>query len=220
MAKRVKMGTTIMVGVLSAVVVGAAVGLIASASNGFDRDILDEWTAQKEDYVKINLENEYKDKVLDTSFALEFLNLGNDSFETVSVVTGVTLDNGAMVVADGGALKVTFADEMTYNRIKITAGANYTEVLEDEDGKQHVDIFGNTIVQEIVSSDATLTLDNLDPVTFEAGKDEKSYPKTSGKTFAYDEAVSELSISVAEGDLRITSIELWNIGEETEEVEE
>ena len=204
MAKRVKMGTTIMVGVLSAVVVGAAVGLIASASNGFDRDILDEWTAQKEDYVKINLENEYKDKVLDT----------------VSVVTGVTLDNGAMVVADGGALKVTFADEMTYNRIKITAGANYTEVLEDEDGKQHVDIFGNTIVQEIVSSDATLTLDNLDPVTFEAGKDEKSYPKTSGKTFAYDEAVSELSISVTEGDLRITSIELWNIAEETEEVEE
>ena len=220
MAKRVKLGTTILVGVLSAIVVGGAVGIIASASNGFDKDILGEWTSQKEDYVKINLQNKYNGKVLDTSSALEFLNYGNDTFELVNVVTSVTLDNGAMIVADGGALKVTFADDMTYNRIKVTAAANYTEVLEDEDGKEHVDIFGNTIVQEIISSDSTLTLEGLDPVTFKAGKDEKSYPKSSSKTFAYEEGTSELSISVTDGDLRITSIELWNIAEDTEEVEE
>ena len=53
MAKRVKKETAVLAAVLAALAVGGAVGIIASASNGFDKDILDEWVQVKEDYVKI-----------------------------------------------------------------------------------------------------------------------------------------------------------------------
>ena len=215
MAKRIKVGTTVLIAVLSALVVGGAVGLIASASNGFDKDVLDEWGAKKQDYVKINLTNKYNEKTLDTSSALEFLNYDNEVFSTVDLVSGVVLDNGAMVVSAGGALTATF-DDQTYNRVKITASANYVEVFEDEDGKIKQDIFGNDIVQSITSQDSTFTLNGHDPVTFEGAEDDE-YPEIISKTFSYDEAVEQLSFTVADGDLRITSIELWNVEIESED---
>ena len=216
MAKRMKKSTVVLVCALTAVVAGGIVAGIASASNGFDRDILDEWTSAKEDYVKIDLTNDYENEVLDVNFAKRELNYGQKKqiFDEVTTAAGCYLTNNALVVTSG--LSASF-DNDGYNRIKITASANYNEVIEDEDGKVHTDIFGNDIIQEVISEDVVFTL-NGEEETLEGVDSEKTkkYPKTESLTYSFDDKQTGLNIVVSSGGLRITSIELWNVVEDAE----
>ena len=210
MAKRIKTETVVLIAVLTAVAAGGIVAGLASATNGFDRDIIDEWMTAKEDHVKVDVTNKYDSKTLTVTSALEELNYDNKVFTSVDVCAGVTMDNGALVIGESGQLTATFKLKDGYNRMKVNAGTNYVEVYEDEDGKTHTDIFGNDIVQSILSEDVTFNLAGQDELTIE-GAEEGTYPKTSSYVFNYDEAQSQLSITVSEGELRITSFEFWNV---------
>lgn len=216
MAKRMKKSTVVLVCALTAVVAGGIVAGIASASNGFDRDILDEWTSAKEDYVKIDLTNDYENEVLDVNFAKRELNYGHKDaiFDEVTTAAGCYMTRNALVVESG--LSASF-DNDGYNRIKITASADYEEIFENKDGKVQTDIFGNDIIQEVISEDVVFTL-NGEEETLEGVDAEKTkkYPKTESLTYSFDDKQTGLDIVVSSGGLRITSIELWNVVEDAE----
>lgn len=210
MAKRIKKETAVVAAVLAALAVGGAVGIIGSASNGFDKDILDEWVQVKEDYVKIDLSNAQDGKALTTDSALVFLNTDNKVFDQVDLATNVSLENNGLVIGDDGALQVQF-DNDGYNRVKITASANYSITYEtNSKGEEKTDIFGNKIVESIDSSDCEFSFGNGDSYTVEAGEDDK-YPVVSSFTMKEDEQQSALLIETTFGELLITSIELWNV---------
>ena len=210
MAKRIKKETAVLAAVLAALAVGGAVGIIGSASNGFDKDILEEWGHIKQDYVKINLSNNHEDKTLTTDSALVFLNTDEKVFDEVQIASSVSLDNGGLVIGEDGCLQVTYAND-GYNRVRITASTNYVVTYDtNKDGEVREDIFGNKIVDSITSSDCAFDLGNGNTFEIEAA-DEDEYPSVSTYTMKADEEVGNLFIEVTSGELLITSIEFWNV---------
>lgn len=218
--KYVKTSKAIIGSVIAVLALGTVVGIIGTASKGFDQNVMDDWFQSKHDYVKINLKNQHKNKEVTSELLLETLNyaLEENIFEAVDSCSDVYLNAGGLMFDYDGSISVDFVDSNTYTHIAITGHNYYEENYLDEDGEEVKDKNDELVLQSYLCDDTKVEVCGSDYVRYPTNSSNNmKTPKTETKIFKFDDAKDCLDLYTSEGRFVVETIELWNIEEvETE----